>query len=545
MLNKRKSQYDFDDYMIQTSPLYTELNEKYQNLTKQVFEIYNQIQEYGKGFKDLDTKQNQKQFNFYEFEDLRENPDIMIKNIQDILQKLFNITEDIAKSLKQRENVIYEQYDKTQLKIESDIRQNKLSQQKLAIKNECLTLKLNNLNEKFQKQEENYLKCKEQVQQLQKQLDVSTNQKDLKIAQLKKEKEEAFSQLRKFESEDIIARRGLRQQQQSNGQLQKLELDKYQSAVNLGTKSQNFFNTNQSSKQQPSLSNSNFFQNSQQKLNIDQRKNSSQFMKKNQDSMNITDPFSFPYTVQSDQFNKLVNCFSNQTGLNPNKEGRKYQNQVFQANRQKETQQQKYNYELKRLNIQLQAKEVENQKLQKQADEFQHEVKILKSQIYEEQKKKWSQEAISDKNPNLIDYYKSCLEQKNKKIKEVQKSQRKFAIQEKKLLVKEKAFENERVDYHTLTLKQAQRIEILMKIKGITKEQLEFMVKMDDIERRGLSIKQVEMVAEFLHKKQISQRDFQTMMEDDFKQRVELLKQQQKLQQNKIYFEQNNASEYH
>lgn len=94
----------------------------------------------------------------------------------------------------------------------------------------------------------------------------------------------------------------------------------------------------------------------------------------------------------------------------------------------------------------------------------------MKEEIQEEDKKKWAIEVNSDKNPNLINYYKNQIDNRNKQIKQVQKSQRKFAIQEKKLIVKEKAFEQERSEYHGQVLKQVQRIEILMKIKNISKE---------------------------------------------------------------------------
>lgn len=39
--------------------------------------------------------------------------------------------------------------------------------------------------------------------------------------------------------------------------------------------------------------------------------------------------------------------------------------------------------------------------------EFQNELRKLRQQIMEEDKKKWAVEINSEKNPNLIDYYKS------------------------------------------------------------------------------------------------------------------------------------------
>ena len=86
--------------------------------------------------------------------------------------------------------------------------------------------------------------------------------------------------------------------------------------------------------------------------------------------------------------------------------------------------------------------------------------------MQEQERKKWGREINSDSNHNLIDYYKDKLEEKEKRVRkaskinfdnfyifssqiqELEKKTKKFAIFEKKLLVKEKAFEIERSDYH-------------------------------------------------------------------------------------------------
>lgn len=109
---------------------------------------------------------------------------------------------------------------------------------------------------------------------------------------------------------------------------------------------------------------------------------------------------------------------------------------------------QKYRYEINRLRIQNEQKELENKKIKKNLDELHNELKKLKDELSSENMKKWAFEVSNDKNPHLVSYYKEKLETKEKDIKTLKKSQKKFAILEKKLLVKEKAFEYERADNH-------------------------------------------------------------------------------------------------
>lgn len=60
---------------------------------------------------------------------------------------------------------------------------------------------------------------------------------------------------------------------------------------------------------------------------------------------------------------------------------------------------------------------------------------------------KWHREALSDKNPYLMEEFRKRQDEKDKEIRRLSKNLKKFTIMEKKLLVKEKAFEVERSEY--------------------------------------------------------------------------------------------------
>lgn len=62
-------------------------------------------------------------------------------------------------------------------------------------------------------------------------------------------------------------------------------------------------------------------------------------------------------------------------------------------------------------------------------------------------KERWRSEAITDKNPNIVEYYKKQSEEKERTILTMSKNLKKFAIVEKKLNVKDKVFQAERSEY--------------------------------------------------------------------------------------------------
>lgn len=55
-------------------------------------------------------------------------------------------------------------------------------------------------------------------------------------------------------------------------------------------------------------------------------------------------------------------------------------------------------------------------------EELHNELRKIRGNMAEDEKKKWSQEANSDKNPNLLEYYKHKMEEKDKEIKTLKKS---------------------------------------------------------------------------------------------------------------------------
>jgi hypothetical protein len=63
------------------------------------------------------------------------------------------------------------------------------------------------------------------------------------------------------------------------------------------------------------------------------------------------------------------------------------------------------------------------------------------------EKKEWRDEILSDKNPNTVKYYEDKYEEKVKETMQLKKQLRKLAINDKKVNIKEKAFEYERAEY--------------------------------------------------------------------------------------------------
>lgn len=55
-------------------------------------------------------------------------------------------------------------------------------------------------------------------------------------------------------------------------------------------------------------------------------------------------------------------------------------------------------------------------------------------------------QSTSDKNPNIVQFYKQKTKAKEKEVKNLNKRLRAYTLQEKRVLIKEKAFEMERED---------------------------------------------------------------------------------------------------
>lgn len=127
-------------------------------------------------------------------------------------------------------------------------------------------------------------------------------------------------------------------------------------------------------------------------------------------------------------------------------------------------QQMKHNYEINRLKIQMNDKAQAIDNVQIKNNELYKQVKKFQDKLSEQEKTSWLQEANSDKNPNLLDFYKKKVDVKDKEIKQLKKSQKKFSILEKKLLVKEKAFESERAFYHEQLVANADKVTKLEKV---------------------------------------------------------------------------------
>ena len=82
----------------------------------------------------------------------------------------------------------------------------------------------------------------------------------------------------------------------------------------------------------------------------------------------------------------------------------------------------------------------------------------LNNQMNMEEQKKWEHE-IRDPNNNInLEYYKAQLHNMTKEIAMLKKQNKKQSINERQLLVKFKAFELERAEYHEKIVDQHHRI---------------------------------------------------------------------------------------
>lgn len=101
---------------------------------------------------------------------------------------------------------------------------------------------------------------------------------------------------------------------------------------------------------------------------------------------------------------------------------------------------------LTRLQIQVNQKSKQVATLQKNLESTQNELVKVKKILQEQQAKKSRIKNISMENPNIQNHYKKKmrkLQQANTNLKE---RLRTYTLQEKRILIKEKAFELERAD---------------------------------------------------------------------------------------------------
>lgn len=158
-------------------------------------------------------------------------------------------------------------------------------------------------------------------------------------------------------------------------------------------------------------------------------------------------PYFSPQMVGQSQFSVLKNKILKAPSDSLSAKAKIFKD-IQMITKQKQVDNMKFNYEINRLKIKVDDRSLDNERLKQQNNELFNQMKKLKDKVEESEKNEWLQEANSDKNPNLINYYKKKAETKEKEIKQLKKSQKKFVILEKKLLVKEKAFEGERAFYH-------------------------------------------------------------------------------------------------
>lgn len=85
----------------------------------------------------------------------------------------------------------------------------------------------------------------------------------------------------------------------------------------------------------------------------------------------------------------------------------------------------------------------------------------MKEKEAERERGEWTKEVLSDKNPHTVDYYKKKFEAEKAEVSrkvilsvrrffqnaDLRKIIRKYALGEKKVFIKEKAFELERAEY--------------------------------------------------------------------------------------------------
>lgn len=96
--------------------------------------------------------------------------------------------------------------------------------------------------------------------------------------------------------------------------------------------------------------------------------------------------------------------------------------------------------------IRVSQKQLEVKQLQKKNQDVIDEVNELKRQKQLKERAELTNELMSDKNPEVVGYYKLKAVEKEKQIKNLTKRLRAYTLQEKRILMKERAYELERED---------------------------------------------------------------------------------------------------
>ncbi|KAL4507089.1 hypothetical protein ABPG72_001882 [Tetrahymena utriculariae] len=428
---------DAGEYLALQSKVYVKLNYKYEKMIGQLLEMYSSFVRKGVGMKSVGFQKQEQIFNEYDEEEFKKQPDLLIDGISQLMNSLFQVTTETLNKLNSRDDALQGAYDEVLLRLEKELRQSMKNEEKLKIHLECLTVKQESLRKQVFRAEEISDKLRQEVASTKKEYQNKFRQMETEIIHLKKEKESAKSMLRKFEaSRSIFADRPHTSNQGNIDDLTNTEFvsaQKVKIADSKGTSNQFDFN----------------------QLHLNNYTSMPSTLQKTQGVTSSLDP---------ERFILLKKSLIRQPDEASNMEKKKLSHQVMQANRSKEVEAQKYQYEINRLRIQIEQKELENKKIKKSLDELHNELKKLKDEIMAENMKKWAVEVSSEKNPHLVGFYKDKLDQKEKEVKNLKKSQKKFAILEKKLLVKEKAFEYERADYHEKLLYLDERVKKISKL---------------------------------------------------------------------------------
>lgn len=98
------------------------------------------------------------------------------------------------------------------------------------------------------------------------------------------------------------------------------------------------------------------------------------------------------------------------------------------------------------LKIQVEKKNKELRRMQSHLNSTQEDLIKLKNRLQEMEKKRLREEVLSDNNVNYVKHYKDIAKMKDKEIFRLKKRLKTYVLQEKRVLVKEKAFELERAE---------------------------------------------------------------------------------------------------
>jgi len=125
---------------------------------------------------------------------------------------------------------------------------------------------------------------------------------------------------------------------------------------------------------------------------------------------------------------------------------------------------------LSRLTIQVEEREKDIHRLKSDYDRVFQDLKKMKEKESEREREEWAKEVLSDRNPNTLALYKKKIEEKDVQIAGLKKQLRKYAISEKKVFIKEKAFELERSEYQDRMVYLHDRVSKLSRINDDLKK---------------------------------------------------------------------------